>query len=184
MDGNEEPDPLNSVPVSWAACLKMKNKAMAVEAASKRVHSWSLERAIEFYSLQRDERSSESLKKLKLFQRILLSPLGGEFHDWVDIDHLYSHDCGQLVRKLLSAQATDDALEIVHSCHVPHDLKCDVHAKHIQALGQGSASKGYGPISALRFLKTLPPNEAFDAGMKVLTSSCSLNLSKIGRAHV
>ena len=179
-DPDKDTDPLNSLPVSWVACLKIKDRSIALDAAALRPDSWTLDRAIEFYSLQHEcLEAAHYLKKLKLYQRILNSPMRGEFKDWTVIDDLYDRDCGQLARKLLAGGAIDFALEVVQSNEVTHHLKCEVYVEHIRSLGRGSASKGRGPIAALRFLKSLSLMEAFDTGMQVLTSCCPLPLSRM-----
>lgn len=177
-DGHD-PDALNSVPISWVACLRMQNPEDAFEFALKRVRSWSLERSIEFFNLQNDPRSVLWIQKLKLFQRVLDSPLIGEFHNWITIDTFFTDDCAQLVRKLLKDDLTDDALQLIQIQSVSNDLKRDVHAAHVRMIGLGSPSFGNGPIAAIRFLKTLTPFEAFRAGMRVLTSACSLSLCRL-----
>lgn len=49
----------------------------------------------------------------------------------------------------------------------------------LQELANGSAATGSGPAAALRYLRGLSVVQAFEVGMKVLTSAPSLRLCRL-----
>eukprot|EP00210_Caulerpa_lentillifera_P007171 g6861.t1 len=190
IEGTEFSEASDSVPISWISCMRIKDHSLACETASRRVKSWSIERAIEFYSLRlyamecdkhkNRTRVVDFLHRLRLYQRILATSLKDEFGCWIDVDYLYQQDCAQLIRRLLTSDGLIYALDVIrHKDVIPMNLKFTVYAAYVQDLCQGKISQGKGPLQAIKFLKSLSAYEAFTVGMKVLAISGSLRFSRV-----
>eukprot|EP00803_Ostreobium_quekettii_P001143 evm.model.scf_1220.1 EVM.evm.TU.scf_1220.1 scf_1220:14384-22777(-) len=176
------------LPISWLCCMRLRDASTCVKMAKIRMHSWPLERAIELFSvlagrLERDHPASEEatslLHRLKLCQRVVETSLGREFPNWVVVDNLFGRDPGQLVRRLLAAGAASEAIDVANSQSMPAALRTSARAAYSQELAMGSPAEGKGPAAAFRYLKSLSPQDAFDAGMKSLTTIPSVQLCSL-----
>ncbi|GMH36606.1 hypothetical protein BSKO_04479 [Bryopsis sp. KO-2023] len=185
-------DPLHLMPISLVACLKVKDRARAIELADQRFLCLPLDNALHFYSLTKGQLEaensdskmlaniSEKVARLQLYKRVLRSPLGIDFKSWVEVDSLFERDPGQLVRRLIATDgAVAEAISVVDLRPVPATLKIAARATYTQELANGCAARGAGPAAALRYLKTFPENDAFEVGIKVLTSAPSLRLCRL-----